>query len=120
MGYKGFSLVVASGGSSLVGCVGFSLCGFSCCRAWVLEHSGFSSCSSQLLEHRLGSCGTRAYLLCGMWYLPRAGIELASPALAGGFFTTEMPGKPLIYFFDVKLLIYLFNKCVLDTILSLY
>ena len=26
--------------------------------------------------------------------LPDPGIELASPALAGGFFTTEPPGKP--------------------------
>ena len=26
--------------------------------------------------------------------LPRAGIELVSPALAGGFFNTETPGKP--------------------------
>ena len=32
-------------------------------------------------------------------YLPNSGIELASlvsPALAGGFFTTELPGKPSI------------------------
>ena len=27
--------------------------------------------------------------------LPRSGIELVSPALAGGFFTTESRGKPL-------------------------
>ena len=26
--------------------------------------------------------------------LPNPGIELASPALAGGLFTTEPPGKP--------------------------
>ena len=26
--------------------------------------------------------------------LPDPGIELVSPALAGGFFTTEPPGKP--------------------------
>ena len=26
--------------------------------------------------------------------LPNPGIELESPALAGGFFTTEPPGKP--------------------------
>ena len=26
--------------------------------------------------------------------LPDPGIELMSPALAGGFFTTEPPGKP--------------------------
>ena len=29
-----------------------------------------------------------------MWDLPRAGMEPASPALIGRFFTTEPPGKP--------------------------
>ena len=28
--------------------------------------------------------------------LPDSGIEPVSPALAGGFFTTEPPGKPLL------------------------
>ena len=28
-----------------------------------------------------------------MWDLPGPGIEPMSPALAGGFFTTEIPGK---------------------------
>ena len=29
-----------------------------------------------------------------MWGLPRSGVKLMSPALAGGFFTTEPLGKP--------------------------
>ena len=29
-----------------------------------------------------------------MWDLPGLGIKLVSPVLAGGFFTTEPPGKP--------------------------
>ena len=29
--------------------------------------------------------------------LPNSGIEPVSPALAGGFFTTEPPGKPILY-----------------------
>ena len=29
-----------------------------------------------------------------MWDLPGPGIEPVSPALAGGFFTSEPPGKP--------------------------
>ena len=29
-----------------------------------------------------------------MWDLPESGIEPESPALPGGFFTTEPPGKP--------------------------
>ena len=36
------------------------------------------------------SCSTA----CGMWDLPRPGIEPVSPALAGGFLTTAPPGKP--------------------------
>jgi len=28
-----------------------------------------------------------------MWDLSRSGLESVSPALAGGFFTTEPPGK---------------------------
>ena len=28
---------------------------------------------------------------------PDPGIEPESPALAGGFFTTELPGKPLFF-----------------------
>ena len=31
----------------------------------------------------------------GMWDLPGPGIKPVSPALAGGFFTTEPPGKLL-------------------------
>ena len=33
-------------------------------------------------------------LLCSMWDLPGPEIKLVSPALAGGFFTTETPEKP--------------------------
>ena len=76
--------------------------GFSCCGARalgvrvVVSTHNFSSCGSRVLERRLSSCGTRAYLLCGMWDLPRPGLEPVSPALAGGFLTTAPPGKPSI------------------------
>ena len=33
---------------------------------------------------RLNSCGTRAYLLLGVWGLPRSGVKPMFPALAGG------------------------------------
>ena len=46
------------------------------------------------LERRLSSCGTRAYLLRGMWDLPRPGLEPGTPSLAGGFSTTETQGEP--------------------------
>ena len=48
----------------------------------------------RLQTRRLSSCGSRAQLLCGMWGLPRPGLEPASPALAGRFSTTAPPGKP--------------------------
>ena len=78
-------------------------CGLSCCRGWALGLKGFSSCDSQTLEHRLNSCGSRAYLLCSMWDLPRPGIEPMSPALAGRSFTTEPPGKPCLFVCNIYL-----------------
>ena len=50
--------------------------------------------ASPVAERRLSSCGSRAQLLCGMWDLPRPGLEPVSPALAGRFLTTAPPGKP--------------------------
>ena len=50
----------------------------------------------KLQTRRLSTCGSRAQLLCGMWDLPRPGLEPVSPALAGGFSTTVPPGKPYI------------------------
>ena len=44
---------------------------------------------------RLSNCGSRAQLLCGMWDLPRPGLEPVFPALAGRLSTTAPPGKPL-------------------------
>ena len=44
------------------------------------------------LDHRL--LGTPAALLHSTWELPGSGIEPMSPALAGGFFAKEPPGKP--------------------------
>ena len=52
----------------------------------------------RLQTRRLSSCGLRAQLLRGMWYLPRPGLEPVSPALAGGFSTTAPPGKPCPFF----------------------
>ena len=74
--------------------------GFSYCGAQglgvpvsVFVAPGIRSCGSQVLEHRLSHCGPQAQLLWGKWGLPESGIELASPAPAGGFFTTEPPRK---------------------------
>ena len=38
-----------------------------------------------------------------MWDLPGPGIEPVSPALAGGLFTTEPPGKPVSHVFKFSL-----------------
>ena len=74
---------------------------FSSCRQQgslvLASHcTGSSCCSSQLREHQLNSCGTWTELLQSMWDLPESGIKPMS--LAGGFFTTEPPGKPSIPF----------------------
>ena len=57
------------------------------CRRWGLS----SACG-------LSSCGAQYQLLHGMRDLPRSGIEPVSPVLAGGFFTTESPGEPHLFF----------------------
>ena len=66
------------------------------------QSAGFSSLLTwaqylrlRALEHSLDSCGVRAYWPRSMWDLPGPGIEPASPALAGRFFITGAPGKPL-------------------------
>ena len=53
----------------------------------------------RLQTRRLSNCGSWAQLLCGMWDLPRPGLEPASPALAGRLSTTAPPGKPYIVVF---------------------
>ena len=71
-------------------CTGFSL-------QWFLLLWGTGSrCmqASVVAVHGLSSCGTWAQLFHGVWDLPKPGIKLVSPALVGGFSTTEPPWKP--------------------------
>ena len=70
--------------------------GFSCCRAWALGYLGFSiaaprlwSTGSLVVAHRL-HCSKA----CGILLTHDPWIKHMSSALAGGFFTTESPGKP--------------------------
>ena len=86
---RGLSLVGASGGHSSSRYAGLSLS-----RPLVAEH--------RLQTRRLSDCGSRAQLLCGMWDLPRPGLEPVSPALAGRFSTTAPPGKPLLIFLNLS------------------
>ena len=75
-------------------CSGFS-CGAQALgtQASVTAAHGFNSCSSWPVKHRISSCDAQAQLLCGMWNLPRPGIKLLPPALAGRFLITGPPGK---------------------------
>ena len=105
-GCAGFSLAVGSGGYCPVAAcwliAAASLAvehGHSGTRASAFAARGLGSYSFQALEHRLDGCGTQAYLLHGMWDLPGSGIKPMSCALAGGFFTTEPPGKPSFFVF---------------------
>ena len=81
----GFSPVAASGGSSALGCVGWSL------RGPLLLQSVDAS-----------SCGSQARLLHSTWNLPGPGIAPVSPALAGEFFnhwtTRGIPGPSIFAF----------------------
>ena len=66
---------------------------------FVVVRGPLTVAASLVAEHRLqtrklSNCGSRAQPLCDMWDLPRPGLELASPALAGRFSTTAPPGKP--------------------------
>ena len=94
----GFSLVVASRGCSSWQCEGFSLQWLLRFRSLALGLTSFSSCRSWALEHKLSSWGAQAELFWVMWNLPKPRIKPVSPALAGGFFTIEPPGKPSEHF----------------------
>ena len=58
-----------------------------------VDSRGLGSCGSRALEHRLSSCAL-TQLLCGMWDLPRPGMEPVPPEVVGGVLTPEPPGKP--------------------------
>ena len=49
--------------------------------------------ASVVVAYGLSSSGEQALVTWGMWNLPRPGIELMSPALAGGFLSTVPLGK---------------------------
>ena len=95
----GFSLVTASRVYSSCSSRA-SICGGFSCWAWALGHSSFSSCGTwaqqlqlRAVEHRLSS-DSWAYLLQGIWDLPRLGIKPMSPALARESLATELPREP--------------------------
>ena len=84
----GLSLVVLNGGYSLLWSMGSS---FWCLL--FLQSPGSRGCG-------LSSCGTPALLPHSMWDLTGSGTEPISPALEGGFLTSESPGNPRIFIFE--------------------
>ena len=82
---RGLSPVAASGGHSSSRCAGLSLS-----RPLPLRGTGSRRAGSAAVAH-----GPSRSVACGMWDLPRPGLEPVSPALAGRFSTTAPPGKPL-------------------------
>ena len=71
-----------------------------------LTMAGSLVAEHRLQTRRLSNCGSRAQLLCGMWDLPRPGLEPVSPALAGRLSTTAPPGKPYLQYFLKAKIIY--------------
>ena len=83
----------------IFGCVGSSLwcAGFS--LQWLLLLRALGVRASVVVACGLSNCGARAQLPCSMWDPPRPGLKPLSPALAGRFFTTVLPGKPYWLFY---------------------
>ena len=77
-------------------CLGFSLQWLLLLPSTGSRHMGFSNFCSQALELRLSNSGAQAWLLQGMWNLPRPGLEPMSPVLVSGFLTTGPRGSPVI------------------------
>ena len=103
---RGLSLVAASGGHSSSRCADLSLS-----RPVLLRSTGSRCAGSVVVAHG-------AQPLCGMWDLPRPGLEPVSPALAGGFSTTAPPGKPLLGFYEnINLICF---SCILYTHKHIY
>ena len=89
---RGLPLAAESGGCSRLWGSGFSSQGLL-----LLQSRGSRCLVSAVMAPGLESSGTaiveRGFSCPGVWNLPRLGTEPVSPALAGGFFTTEPPGR---------------------------
>ena len=72
----------------------------------------FGCAESSLQCELFSSCSAGASLLQGMWNLPGPGIELPSPALAGGFFIKEALLILLIHFFFSMIEAFTLDSCV--------
>ena len=104
----GVSLIALSGNVSLVVACELTVMaslaaehGLYCVWASVVVAGGFHRCVFRALHRRLNSCGIWSWLLHGMWDLPGLGLKPMYPALAGRFFTTQPPRKPVEFTFEV-------------------
>ena len=96
-GCEGFSPGAAAGSSSLLRCSGRSPPESPGTWASILAACGLLGSGAQARQS-----WHRSLLLHSMCDLPGSGIEPVFPALAGGFFTTETPGKPPDEFYAVQ------------------
>ena len=114
------SLVAASGGYFLVAVLGLLIAvaflvaehGLWDSQASAAAAHELSGCGSRALEHRPGSCGAHPRLLRSMWFLPWSGLKPMCPALAGGLFTAELPGKPSKLFSNYSVLLSSLEKAM--------
>ena len=95
-----FSLVAASGGYPQGAVHGLLIA-----VASLVEHGLYGARASVVVARGHSSCGTRALFSRRAWDLPGPGIEPVLPALAGGFLTTEPPGKPqrILHVTDIEM-----------------
>ena len=72
------------------------------CRAQAVGRTRLSSCARGLRggasqPQRAGSAVVATGLVAPWHTIPGSRMEPMSPALAGGFFTTEQPGQPALF-----------------------
>ena len=121
-----FDIFLCNGGAPIIsiifiylfmGVLGLRFCAraFSSCGKrgplFIAVRGPLTVAASLVAERRLSNYGSRAQLLCGMWDLPRPGLEPVSPALAGRFSTTAPPAKPYYYFLSLFILAALGLRC---------
>ena len=88
-----FSLV-ATVGTSLLWCAGFSLQWFP-----LLQSTAIGTWASVVAAYGLHNCGASwAYLLHRIWNIPEPGIKPMSPSLTGRLLPTAPPWKSRKYF----------------------
>ena len=87
-------------------------------RASAVAACGLESTGSVIVARGL-SCMVHRLSCCGMCHLPGPGIEPMSPKLAGGFFTTELSGKPpVLHILSFQMIFFGGAYCVVCRILA--